>query len=465
MSELSPPPVAPAESPPAPEPAGPETGARQSFIWALVAGFVPVCGLPVVWGLVAIGRRKNPSPTYRRWFQRLVALAILDTLVAGVCLHMAVVGRHDPESARLSLGPPKVLGVLTDSKYPGPGVKLSEVKERGPAKGAGLQVGDVVHQVDGQPIDSSEALRKAVQAAKPGVALQVEVEHEGARREVRLLPVEASALDPAPRGLFEPVNPEEPVMPRELRNWIGMWLVMGALLALWGVGRRRGADWRPLGVMAVLVAAGLGSLVTMKGLSALLGGPSRGAALVSVWVQALVIVLVSWLIVRRTAPGTEAPAGQGWFRTYLVSLGLFITLGMRVLMLLVWFSQVAGVLPNQNQHPMMEMAREGPLGALGWVLFIIPAALLAPVGEELLFRGVLLPWLTGWMGRVAALVLSAGLFASLHLFYGVFTGWIFFLGLMLGWARLTSGQLRPSMLLHATVNSFALVMFARSLGG
>lgn len=424
-----------------------------------------MCGLPVVWGLVLIGRRKDPSPPYRRWFRRLVALAILDTLVAALCLHMALMGQRNPGAAQLSLKPPKVLGVLTDSKYPGPGVKLSEVNERGPAKGAGLQVGDVVHRVDGQPVDSSEALRKAIQASKPGVALQLEVEHAGERREVSLLPVEASALDSAPRGLFEPMNPEEPVMPRELRNQVGLWLVLGALLILWAVGRRRGADWRPLGVMAVLVASGLGSLVTMKGLTALLGGPSRGAALVAVWMQALVIVLVSWWIVRRTAAGTEASGGQGWFRTYLVSLGLFITLGMRVLMLLVWFSQMLGVLPNQNQHPMMEMAREGPLGALGWGLFIIPAALLAPVGEELLFRGVLLPWLTGWMGRVAALVLSAGLFASLHLFYGVFTGWIFFLGLMLGWARLTSGQLRPSILLHATVNSFALLMFARSLGG
>ncbi len=421
--------------------------------------------MPVVWGLVALGWRKDASPTYRLWFRRLVALAILDTLVAVLCLHMTMMGRQNPEGAPLSFGSRKVLGVITDPKYPGPGVRLSEVDERGPAKGAGLQVGDVVHRVEGQPVDSAEALRKAVQASKPGVVLHLEVEHEGVRREASLLPVDASALATPPRGLFEPVNSEEPVMPRELRDGIGTWLVMGALLVLWLVGRRRGADWRPLGVMAVLVAAGLAALVTMKGLSALLGGPSRGAALVAVWGQALVIILASWLIVRRGAPGPEATEGRGWLQTYLRSLGLFITLGMRVLMLLVWLSLVLGALPNENQHPMMEMAREGPLGVLGWVLLVIPAALLAPIGEELLFRGVLLPWLSGWMGRVAALMLSAGLFAALHLFYGVFAGWIFFLGLVLGWARLTSGQLRPSILLHATVNSFALVMFARSLGG
>lgn len=430
-----------------------------------MAGFVPVCGLPVVWGLVAIGRRRDASPTYQRWFRRLLALAVLDALVAVVCLHMALMGQQNPKEPPLPFGPRMVLGVITDPKYPGPGVRLIQVDERGPAKGAGLQVGDVVHRVEGQPVDSAAALRQAVQASQPGVALRVEVEHEGVRREVSLLPVKDSALAPRPRGLFEPVDPAEPVMPRELRNWVGSCLVMGALLVLWLVGRRRGGDWRPLGVVAVLVVGGLAALVTMKGFSALLGGPSRGTALVAVWGQALVIVLASWLLVKRSASGTGTPEGRSWFKTYLVSLGLFITLGIRVLMLLVWLSQVLGELPNQNQHPMMEMAREGPLGVLGWVLFIIPAALLAPIGEELLFRGVLLPWLSGWMGRVATLVVSAGLFAALHLFYGVFTGWIFFLGLMLGWARLTSGQLRPSILLHATVNSFALVMFARSLGG
>ena len=75
----------------------------------------------------------------------------------------------------------------------------------------------------------------------------------------------------------------------------------------------------------------------------------------------------------------------------------------------------------------------------------------------------LLPWLRGWMGHGAALVVSAGIFASLHLFYGVFAVWIFFLGLVLGWARLSGGELRAPILLHVTINSFALLMLARSL--
>jgi membrane protease YdiL (CAAX protease family) len=138
---------------------------------------------------------------------------------------------------------------------------------------------------------------------------------------------------------------------------------------------------------------------------------------------------------------------------------------MRVLMLMGWASQVLAVSPEEGQHPLVRMAHEGPMGLVGWVLLAVPAVLLAPVGEELLFRGVLLPWLSGWMGRVAALMVSAGAFASLHLFYGVFTGWIFFLGLLLGWARLASGGLRAPILLHITINGIAMLMLARSLTG
>ncbi len=446
-----------------------EEGARQSFIWALVAGFTPVCGLPVVWGLALFGRRWEASPLARRWFRRLLALAILDTLVALVCLHMAVAARQNPEAMKAPLTSQKVLGVITDPKYPGPGVRLAQVTARGPAKDGGLQVGDVVHRADGEPVDGHEALRDAVQASKPE-GLLLEVEHEGERREVRIVPVEASALAPAPRGLFEPSAPEGPEESEALeglrtmpRGWIGTSFVVVALVVLWGVGRRRGADMRPLAVLGVLGVAGLGALAALKGFSALLGGPSRGTLLLSLWAQGLILVAVSGLLVRRGAPGPEEAEGRGWLWTYFVTLGLFITLGSRVLVLLVWLSRLVSAVPGENAHPMLEMSRHGPMGVLGWVLLIVPAAVLAPIGEELLFRGVLLPWLRGWMGQVVALVVSAGLFASLHLFYGVFTLWIFYLGLMLGWARLASGGLRAPILLHATMNSFALLMFARSL--
>jgi hypothetical protein len=293
-------------------PPQPEAGIKQFFLWALVAGFVPVLGLPVVWGLVALGWRRQASPAFRLWSRRLLALAVLDTLVAAACLHLGT------------------------------------------------------------------------------TAARNKMERDEARLGVGLMSVDASSHAPPPLRLFEPSKQDEPVLPRELglrKEWIGTGLAMVALLVLWGVGRKRGAGRRPLEVLAVLVVAGLGALATVRGLSALFGGPSRGVLLLGVWAQGLILLFAAGRLARRGAPGPDVAAGRGWGQTYLLSLGLLITLGMRTMMLMVWLSQVSSATPEQNMHPLVEMAREGPLGVWGWVLLAVPAALLAPVSEELLFRG------------------------------------------------------------------------------
>jgi hypothetical protein len=443
-------------------------GVRQSFTWALLAGFVPVCGLPVVLGFTALARRKNAHPAYQRWYRRLVALAVLDTLVAVVSLSLSAKAWKDPSQLEKPLAAPRVLGIVVDSEHPGPGLRLLEVDARGPAASVGLREGDVVLRAGEKPVQSTLELREIIQAQPPGTALPLEVESGGARREVSLVPVEASTLPPLPRGLFEPQPTRATVSVSTQGSWkgvLGLTLPVGALLLLWVLGRRRGADARPLLVLGALVVSGLCAVVSARGLTALLGGSSRGGSLLIGSVNAGVVLLVAAVLFRRVAPGTQEPEPQGWLRIYLVSLGLLITLGMRVAVLVSGVSQMLNSLPDQNQHPMVEMARQGPLGLVGWALLAIPVVLLAPVGEELLFRGVLLPWMTGWMGRVAALTVSAGVFASLHMFYGVFVGWVFFQGMLLGWARLASGGLRAPILLHLTMNSVALLMLAWTQAG
>lgn len=439
---------------------------RQFFIWALVAGIAPVCGLPVVLGLTLQGRRKGASPRYQRWYRRLVALALLDIVVAAASLSLSAKSWKQPALPEKPLTAPRVLGIGVEPEEPGPGLRLVEVDARGPAAAAGLHVGDVVLRAEGQPVSSSQQLRERIQAQPPGVPVRLELESGGVRREVSLMPVDASALPPLPRGLFEPVPEGSSMLTRDIwKSVLGSVLPVVALLGLWALGRRRGAGSHPLLVLAALAISGLAALGAGRGLAALLGGPSRGVVLISGVVSAGVLLLVAAVLVRRAGASAETPAPRGWLRVYFSSVGLLITLGVRAMVLVSFVSQVLGTLPGQNQHPLMEMARQGPMGLLGWSLLVVPAALLAPVGEELLFRGVLLPWLRGWMGEVAALGVSAGVFASLHFFYGVFTGWIFFLGLLLGWARLASGGLRAPMLLHVTINSVALLVLARSLPG
>lgn len=97
--------------------------------------------------------------------------------------------------------------------------------------------------------------------------------------------------------------------------------------------------------------------------------------------------------------------------------------------------------------------------------FFVTAALMAPVFEEFLFRGVLQPWLSTNLpsrrGRTAWAVLAGGaLFGAIHLEPGAFPT-LSTLGFCFGWAALRSGNLWVPILLHALWNG-SLVLLNRS---
>ena len=86
------------------------------------------------------------------------------------------------------------------------------------------------------------------------------------------------------------------------------------------------------------------------------------------------------------------------------------------------------------------------------ILFLlITTVILAPVFEELVFRGVLLPVLVSKIGKISGLVLSALIFALAHLSVGELPP-LFVLGIGLGLMRLSSGRLLPCALMHSLWN-------------
>jgi membrane protease YdiL (CAAX protease family) len=83
--------------------------------------------------------------------------------------------------------------------------------------------------------------------------------------------------------------------------------------------------------------------------------------------------------------------------------------------------------------------------------FALTAVVLAPLFEETLFRGVLLPVAGRRLGPLAGVLLSALIFAVAHLSLGELPP-LFMLGLGLGWLRWSSGRLGPCVLMHALWN-------------
>lgn len=101
---------------------------------------------------------------------------------------------------------------------------------------------------------------------------------------------------------------------------------------------------------------------------------------------------------------------------------------------------------------------------LGTIALVAITVLIAPVAEEIVFRGVLQSALTPRVGPVAAIGVSAGVFAAAHL-TGAAIPTVFVLGMVLGYVRYRHGTV-AAVIGHAAFNlsSVALLWVVRSAG-
>ncbi|MEU6121747.1 trypsin-like peptidase domain-containing protein [Streptomyces sp. NPDC047123] len=88
-----------------------------------------------------------------------------------------------------------VIGVTLDTDFNGDGARIADksgsggpaVNRSGPGDKAGLKPGDVITEVDGRPVHSSDELIVKVRAHRPGDRLRLTVERGGSDREVTLV--------------------------------------------------------------------------------------------------------------------------------------------------------------------------------------------------------------------------------------------------------------------------------------
>ena len=226
------------------------------------------------------------------------------------------------------------------------------------------------------------------------------------------------------------------------------------------------------GVDAVLLVAG-GFVVVGELLTPLLVGP-------------LLTALLDGLSLNAT------------FRQGLSVLGLYGALMAGPLLILRWMLSSLGTAPDEGwlqwrwrpAGPNLRMALKGFLMVLplvsftGWLqaklwgdpggsnpllelvlsshnlpalaCFGLTAIVLAPLFEETIFRGVLLPVAARHLGTAGGIALSAAVFAIAHLSLGEFPP-LLVLGLGLGWLRWRSGRLASCVLMHALWNSLTFL--------
>ncbi|MDO9556079.1 MAG: type II CAAX endopeptidase family protein [Coriobacteriia bacterium] len=95
--------------------------------------------------------------------------------------------------------------------------------------------------------------------------------------------------------------------------------------------------------------------------------------------------------------------------------------------------------------------------ALGALAVVVLAVFIAPLAEEIMFRGVLYPGLRDRFNPYAAAVVSSLLFAVFHGEPFVFLP-IFVLGLMLAWLTETTRSVWPAIVGHAAFNATAVAL-------
>lgn len=96
-----------------------------------------------------------------------------------------------------------------------------------------------------------------------------------------------------------------------------------------------------------------------------------------------------------------------------------------------------------------------------WTVWqMLAISVLAGVGEELLFRGVLQPGLADWIGPWGAWLLASVLFGAVHFISPGYVVYATLMGLYLGGLTMWQENLLPAIVCHALYDLLALLHLA-----
>jgi uncharacterized protein len=136
---------------------------------------------------------------------------------------------------------------------------------------------------------------------------------------------------------------------------------------------------------------------------------------------------------------------------------------------------LAATLPMLVALVIIRSIRVGPLGRLNTIVDELVAPLfgkcgilqlamisiVAGIGEELLFRGVVQPLLIDWLGMITGLVAASVIFGLMHAITPTYALLATAVGAYLGWLTLFTGGVIAPMVAHALYDFVALIFLTR----
>ncbi len=166
------------------------------------------------------------------------------------------------------------------------------------------------------------------------------------------------------------------------------------------------------------------------------------------------------ILAAQLRPIGQPPAG-GWLQWRWQPAGSALALALGHVLMVLPLVAFSGWLVEQlwknssGSNPLLDLVLSTG-DPLALAALALTATVLAPLFEETLFRGVLLPVLGQRWGRGWGVVVSALTFGLAHLSLGELTPLVV-LGLALGWLRLRSGRLAPCVLMHGFWNGLTFL--------
>ena len=203
---------------------------------------------------------------------------------------------------------------------------------------------------------------------------------------------------------------------------VAAWTGLGALAPGWG-----GTDGRVLVVAGVYLALVLALLLAFGGLAG----------------------LRDRLLFRYTSAGDLR-----------LAFGVWVLCWVAVALTYVALSPVLGA-PQDAMLQLLrfgsDMSRLPPAGPVALGVILVRACLLAPLAEELLFRGALFGWLRRWLPATPTILLTAALFAGIHMM-PLLLPVTFLFGVAAGWVRERTGSTLPFFAMHVLNNVLMLAV-------
>ncbi len=167
--------------------------------------------------------------------------------------------------------------------------------------------------------------------------------------------------------------------------------------------------------------------------------------------EALMIPPVWWWGMRKHGAGA---AILGLRRAPLARTLVYVAIGLPALLAMnVAWGLVMERFGLEGQGDILPLFGQGLVGLLG---ALVVAAVVAPVAEELFFRGFLFAGLRDRWGLAAGMLISSAVFGAVHLTPGVMLP-IALMGALFAWLYQTTRSLWPAILLHGLYNGVAVL--------